>query len=202
MIERISGKIIEKSPTFCVLDCHGLGIGLQISLNTFQYLERTIDVETVHLHSYLHVREDALKLYGFASVAEKQLFQLLISISGVGPKLAISILSGSSTDDLRAAITNEDVGRLTRIPGVGKKTAQRVILELKEKINKQSAVEKIAALIPGAPQQYQKVNEAMLALMELGYKQQNARQAVEKILKQGADNLSLEELVVSALKEL
>lgn len=202
MIERISGKIIEKSPTFCVLDCHGLGIGLHISLNTFQYLEGADGAESVHLHSYLHVREDALKLYGFATVAEKQLFQLLLSISGVGPKLAIAILSGSSADDLRAAIIHEDVPRLTRIPGVGKKTAQRVILELKEKINKQSTVEKITALISDAPQQHQKINEAMLALMELGYKQQNARQAVEKILKQGDDNLSLEELVVSALKEL
>ncbi len=202
MIERISGKIIEKSPTFCVLDCHGVGVGLHISLNTFQYLEGADGAEPVLLHSYLHVREDALKLYGFATVAEKQLFQLLLSISGVGPKLAIAILSGSSADELRAAIIHEDVARLTRIPGVGKKTAQRVILELKEKINKQSAVEKIAALIPGAPRQHQKINEAMQALMELGYKQHNARQAVEKILKHGDDNLSLEELVVSALKEL
>ncbi len=179
-----------------------MGIGLHISLNTFQYLERADGAETVQLYCYLHVREDALQLYGFATAIEKQLFQLLISISGVGPKLAIAILSGSSADDLRIAIVHEDVARLTRIPGVGKKTAQRVILELKEKINKQASVEKIAALIPGAPQQHQKINEAMMALMELGYKQQNARQAVEKILKQGGDNLSLEELVVSALKEL
>lgn len=202
MIERISGKIIEKTPTFCVLDCHGFGIGLHISLMTFQYLERFGRADTVHLFSYLHVREDALQLFGFASDREKALFQLLISVSGVGPKLAISILSGSSSEELQTAIAREDVAALTRIPGVGKKTAQRVILELKEKISKRAAVEKMAALLPGGLQQQQKMNEALLALTELGYKHKDAQAALDKVIKRAGTDISLEELVVAALKEI
>lgn len=201
MIERISGKIIDKSPTFCVLDCHGLGIGLHISLTTFQYLERFGSTETAHLFSYLHVREDALQLYGFASEEEKTLFQLLISVSGVGPKLAIAILSGSTAEELQDAIAREDVAALTRIPGVGKKTAQRVILELKEKISRRAEVEKMAALLPGGIQQQQKMNEALLALTELGYKHKDARAALDRVIQRAGNEISLEELVVAALKE-
>ncbi len=202
MIERISGKIIEKTPTFCVLDCHGLGMGLHISLTTFQYLERFDSAEAVQLFCYLHVREDALQLFGFASAQEKALFQLLISVSGVGPKLAIAILSGSSSEELQSAIVREDVAALTRIPGVGKKTAQRVILELKEKISRRAEAEKMAALLPGGLQAHQKMNEALLALTELGYKPRDAQAALDKVIKRAGGDISLEELVVAALKEI
>ena len=202
MIEQVSGNILQKSPTFCVLDCHGIGVGLHISLNTFQFLEHS-ETTLVQLHAYLHVREDALQLFGFADPAEKQLFQLLISITGVGPKLAVSILSGYTPETLRDAITREDVGMLTRIPGVGKKTAQRLILELKEKINKQSQARQFAALIQdGAPSVSQHINEAILALTELGYKSKDAQEAVEQVIKSADGAISLEEIVVSALKKL
>ena len=103
MIERISGKLIEKTPTFCVVDCHGVGIGVHISLNTFQQIERYGAADAVALHTYLHVREDILQLYGFYDSAEKQLFQLLISISGVGPKMALAVLSGTLAQGIETA---------------------------------------------------------------------------------------------------
>jgi Holliday junction DNA helicase RuvA len=164
MIERITGKLFEKSPTFCVIDCHGVGLGLHISLNTFQKLERYPQNDVVSLHAYLHVREDVLQLYGFADLPEKKLFQLLISISGIGPRLALAILSGSSTDELRVAIAREDVAMLTRIPGVGRKTAQRLVLELTEKIQKQGEIEKLVAISSASQEQREKVNEVILAL--------------------------------------
>ncbi|MCB0287391.1 MAG: Holliday junction branch migration protein RuvA [Calditrichaeota bacterium] len=202
MIERISGNIIEKTPTFCIVDCHGMGIGLHISLNTFQYLERSDASQPVQLLTYLHVREDVLQLYGFSEMSEKKLFQMLISISGVGPKLAIAILSGSSTADLTQAIAMEDVAMLTRIPGVGKKTAQRLVLELKEKIGKQAEVQKIAAMAQAADSPQRHINEAIMALSELGYKPRDAQVAIEKVVKRAGKTLSLEEIVVNALREL
>ncbi len=201
MIERISGKLVEKSPTFCVLDCHGIGIGLHISLNTFQHLEKTPPTDSVELFSYLHVREDTLQLYGFYDVAEKEIFQLLISISGVGPKLGVAILSGCTTGELRMAIAQEDISALTRIPGVGRKTAQRLILELKEKIQKQSEIEQLAALPEIASQQQPMANEAILGLIELGFKQHEAQRAINKIMRQSGADISIEDLVKLALKE-
>lgn len=202
MIERISGKLIEKSPTFCVLDCHGLGIGLHISLNTFQHLENAAESDSVHLHTYLHVREDALQLFGFFSVPEKDIFQLLISISGVGPKLGIAILSGCTTEELKLAIAGGDVSALTRIPGVGKKTAQRLILELKEKIQTHASMEQLAST-PEISQQAQPVaNEAILALVSLGYKQHEAQRAINKVVRQADGELMLEEMIKQALKEI
>lgn len=200
MIERISGKIIEKTPTFCIVENNGLGIGLHISLNTFQQLEKNPPLENVMLHTYLHVREDALQLYGFANTAEKRIFQLLISISGVGPRLAIAILSGSTPQELQEAITREDVAMLTRIPGVGKKTAQRLILELKEKIQEQSRIEHLSISAPVPATEQGKVNEAILALMSLGYKQQEAQRAVDKVVKQFGADIPLEEMIKEALK--
>ena len=179
-----------------------MGIGLHISLNTFQYLERSDTSQPVQLLTYLHVREDVLQLYGFSEMSEKKLFQMLISISGVGPKLAIAILSGSSTADLTQAIAMEDVAMLTRIPGVGKKTAQRLVLELKEKIGKQAEVQKIAAMAQAADSPQRHINEAIMALSELGYKPRDAQVAIEKVVKRAGKTLSLEEIVVNALREL
>jgi Holliday junction DNA helicase RuvA len=201
MIERVSGKLLEKSPTFCVIDCYGVGLGLHISLNTFQKLEQFPPNDMASLHVYLHVREDLLQLYGFADLQEKKLFQLLISISGIGPRLAIAILSGSTTDELRAAIAREDVAMLTRIPGVGRKTAQRLVLELKEKIQKEGEIEKLVAISSVSQQQREKVNEAILALTSLGYKQQEAQKVIGKVLKRSGDEISLEEMIKLALKE-
>jgi len=202
MIERILGNLLEKSPTFCVIDCHGVGLGLHISLNTFQKLEKFHENTVVSLYAYLHVREDVLQLYGFADVAEKEMFQLLISISGVGPRLAIAVLSGSTTEELRSAIVREDVAMLTRIPGVGKKTAQRLVLELKEKIQKRGDIEKLVAISSASQQVRGKVNEAMLALVSLGYKQQEAQVAIDKVIKRSDSDLTLEEIIKQAFKEM
>ncbi len=202
MIERISGKLITKSPTFLVVDCHGLGFGISVSVNTSQALEQCRPGNDLHLHTYLHVREDTLQLFGFAEPAEKEVFQELISISGVGPKLAIAILSGITVDELKAAIVHGDVPMLTKIPGVGKKTAQRLILELKEKIQKHEEIEQTVALSYGSEQHRIKLNEAVAALISLGYKQRDARTAVNKIVQRSGDDLPIEEIVKLALKEM
>ncbi len=202
MIDRISGKLIEKTPTYCVVDCQGVGYGLHISLNTFQQLEKYPENAFVPMYTYLHVREDALQLFGFYEVAERVMFQMLISISGIGPRIAIAVLSGSSPAELRAAIAREDVGMLTRIPGVGRKTAQRLILELKEKIQKQKDIEQLAAISVVSQEQRSKVNEAILALTSLGYKQQEAQAAVDKVVRRLGDEISLEEMIKEAFKEV
>lgn len=202
MIERISGKLIEKTPTFCVVDCHGVGIGVHISLNTFQQIERYGAADAVALHTYLHVREDILQLYGFYDGAEKQLFQLLISISGVGPKMALAVLSGSSTAELRQAIALENVDMLIRIPGVGKKTAQRLVLELKEKIQKQPDISTLPEITGAPPETREKINEAMLALVGLGFKAPEVQRAIDRITRRQGLEISIEDLVKMALKEL
>ena len=202
MIERITGQLVENSPTYCIVDCHGVGLGLHISLNTFQFLERQPKNNPIQLITYLHVREDAMQLFGFADKSEKELFLLLNSVSGVGPRLAIAILSGYATDDLRRAIANEDVGTLTRIPGVGKKTAQRLVLELREKVGKSIPDSALAELAEVSHQSSRIVDEAIKALGELGFKTKDAQSAVEKVLKQANQQLSLEDLVVKALREL
>lgn len=202
MIERIRGNLTEKSPTFCVVDCHGVGLGLHISLNTFQKLEKFPETTVVSLYVYLHVREDILQLYGFSDIAEREMFQLLISISGVGPRLAIAVLSGSTTEELRGAIVQEDVAMLMRIPGVGKKTAQRLVLELKEKIQKRGDIEKLVAISAVSQQEREKVNEAILALVSLGFKQQEAQTAINKVIKRSDRDLTLEEIIKQAFKEI
>ena len=135
MIELVSGILRDKGATSCLVDCHGVGLGVSISLNTFQDIDHLQQWRYgVAVYISARIREDAMQLFGFSSADEKEMFQLLISVSGVGPKLALAILSGGPSGDLKASIGREDVAMLTRIPGVGKKTAQRLILELKEKI--------------------------------------------------------------------
>ena len=175
MIERITGKLLENSPTYCIVDCHGVGLGLHISLNTFQFLKSQPQNNPIQLITYLHVREDALQLFGFADKSEKELFLLLNSVSGVGPRLAIAILSGYVTDDLRRAIASEDVETLTRIPGVGKKTAQRLVLELREKVGQTVADSALTELAQTSQQSSRVVDEAIKALSELGFKAKDAQ---------------------------
>lgn len=201
MIERISGRLLEKTPTWCVIDCHGVGMGLHISLGTFQQLDGIGPGDAVALHTHLHVREDVLQLFGFAEAEEKRYFRLLTTVSGVGPRLALAVLSGVKPDDLRQAIAREDVSRLTHIPGVGKKTAQRLILELREKIDREAAM---SETLPGSPlpAQREQYQEAALALLSLGYKDGEARRAIEKVAGAADGDLALEEVIKRALKEL
>ncbi|MEJ2050107.1 MAG: Holliday junction branch migration protein RuvA [Calditrichota bacterium] len=200
MIEQIQGKLIKKSPTFCVVDCHGVGLGVFISLNTYEALNNSSD--TIELLTYLHVRDDALQLFGFTTEEERNVFRMLVSISGIGPKLAITILSGLSVQELTEAIASEDYMQLTQIPGVGKKTAQRVVLELKEKVAAGLDLA-ISREFPKMPaREGDKVNEAFLALIALGYKQPDARKAIHKVIQNNSADLSVEEMVKLALKEV
>lgn len=201
MIAQVSGQMLEKSPTWCVIDCHGIGIGMHISLNTYQQLERIGKGEKAVLLTHLHVREDALQLFGFSAGDERDLFRLLINVSGVGPRLALAILSGSSADELQLSIAREDIDSLTRIPGVGKKTAQRLVLELKEKLSLQMPASQAVAGLP-ANTPISKINEALMAMMALGFKQPIAKRAIDKVLQVQGEDVSVEDLIKGALKEL
>lgn len=201
MIESISGTVIEKSPTFCVLNCHGLGIGLHISINTFQKLQ-DMSADQVFLYTHLYVREDALQLYGFSEAKEREFFRMLIAVSGIGPRMALAVLSGLNIDELEVAISQNDVDTLTRIPGVGRKTAQRLILELREKIATRADLQTVPGAGMAGGMDREKMNEAILALVTLGYRQIEAKKAIERLMAQNGSRLSLEELIKEALKEI
>jgi len=199
MIEQINGILLKKFPTFCVINCQGIGIGLFISLNTYRYLGE--QSEEIELLTHLHVREDALQLYGFAVEEERDLFRKLINVSGIGPRLAMTMLSGLPVEEFKRALASEDVDLLTKIPGVGKKTAQRVILELKEKID--ISGEAILTELPAmAAIDREKIEEALRALVTLGYKQYQAKAALEKVIKKYGKELSLEDTIKLALQEM
>jgi Holliday junction DNA helicase RuvA len=199
MIEQICGVLLKKFPTFCVINCQGIGIGLFISLNTYRYLGE--QSEKIELLTHLHVREDALQLYGFAVEEERDLFRKLINVSGIGPRLAMTILSGLPVEEFKRALASEDVDLLTKIPGVGKKTAQRVVLELKEKID--IAGEGILTELPAmAAKDREKIEEALRALVTLGYKQYQAKAALGKVIKKYSKELSLEDTIKLALQEM
>ncbi len=199
MIEQIRGDIIHKSPTFCVVDCHGIGIGLFISVNTYQKLGQ--EGSTAEMLTHLYVRDDALQLYGFGDAEEREMFRHLIGVSGIGPRLALSILSGMTVPQLIQAISLEDYQILTKIPGVGKKTAQRLILELKEKVKISEEILPAASVIT-SPEVRDRVSDALLALTTLGYKHGDARRAIDRVLQNTSSDLALDELIKLALQEL
>lgn len=191
MIGFLTGKIISSKPTKVLLDVNGVGYNIAISINTF---EKINGKETVSLFIHTSVKEDSISLFGFYSEAEKEMFELLISVSGIGPKIALSLLSGIQTDDLRNAIIASDISRIVAVPGIGRKTAERLVLELRTKVD-QIAEEGTTAISIDIK------NEAVAALSTLGYNFKAADTVVRKIL-QAQPNLSLEELVKRALGEL
>jgi holliday junction DNA helicase RuvA len=191
MIGYLTGKIISAKPTQILLDVNGVGYEIRISINTF---ERIGGKETISLFIHTHVKEDAINLFGFYSEAEKEMFELLISISGVGPKSALSLLSGISTDDLKQAIITSNVERMIAVPGIGRKTAERLILELKNKV-RDIKEEGITQAKPSLQK------EAVAALSTLGYNLASSEKVVNKILSELPDS-SLEELIKRSLKEL
>ncbi len=180
MIAHIRGQILSKAPNAVVLDCGGVGYELAISVATYTEL-RDIGAEA-RLHVHTHVREDALQLFGFAELAEKRLFEKLLTISGIGPKLAITVLSGISAERLVGAIRGGDHATLTKIPGIGKKTAERVVLELKDKLDDMAGVtmtpagEVVVSLGVVA-------DDVLSALVNLGYPRAAAQKAVETAAK-------------------
>ena len=165
MISSLRGKVVARMLDGVVLDVNGVGYRIQTTLRA---LRKAQGGEEVTLDTYLHVREDALQLYGFAEAAERELFEHFLSVSGVGPKVALAILSGSTPADLRRAIALEDITRFVAIPGIGKKTAERVVLELKEKIG-------IIETPAGAPEHELMARDA---LVELGYSLLEAERAL------------------------
>jgi Holliday junction DNA helicase RuvA len=183
MIGHLRGTVLEKHPNQVIVEAAGVGYDVQIPISTYTSLPA--EGSAVSLRIYTHVREDALLLFGFATSEEKALFERLISVSGIGPKLAVTVLSGLPTPDLITAIRNADVQRLVRIPGVGKKTAERVVLELKDKL---VGVEGGAAVAPEQPAAAWTPLErdVLSALQNLGCSRPAAEEAIRKVKQRGA----------------
>jgi Holliday junction DNA helicase RuvA len=178
MIAHLRGKLLVKHPNQAVVDVGGVGYDVVISVPTFSDLPAAGSEVSLHVHT--HVREDQLALYGFLRLAEKQLFEKLIGVSGIGPKLAITILSGMATDEMMAAIRGGDVARLTRIPGIGRKTAERMVLELRDKLAAPAAgIEMAAPTLNGIEE------DVLSALMNLGYQRAAAERALAVAAKNG-----------------
>jgi len=192
------GKLLEKQPPAILLDVQGVGYELEASMSTFYQLPEC--GENITLHTHLVVREDAQLLYGFYSLTERQMFRNLIKISGVGPKLALTILSGMSAQDFANCILEGDSKALTRLPGVGKKTAERLVIELKDRLEKDHA-SKLPNTVDGSPAAIERhtnpVNDAVSALISLGYKAQQASQMVRDI---DVDDKSTEDIIRTALQ--
>ncbi len=199
MIARLTGKIVYKSPEFTIIDVNGMGYQVFVPLSTFYELPD--DGAAVSLHTYTHVREDTLQLYGFHTMAEKSMFMCLTGISGIGPKLAVNILSGSPIADLEAAIATGDAVRLTRIPGVGKKTAERMVVELRDQIGKKMAAPSYAG-VARKDEEDKLYSDAVSALVNLGYKRPAAEHAIDRVRQGDEITLSLEELLKQALKTI
>jgi holliday junction DNA helicase RuvA len=195
MIAQLRGTLENKRPNQVLVDVGGVGYLVHVPLSTFYALGELHSGVTLLIHT--QVREDAIALYGFLSAREKHLFELLISASGVGPVLALKILSGMSVDDLVPAVRAGDLARLTRIPGVGRKTAERMIVELRDKLAAEEAPE---GARPAAPPRGA-ASDVVSALLNLGYEQRAAEQAVERTGKNGA-SASFETILRAALQEL
>ena len=192
MIGRLSGTLAERNPPQVVVDCNGVGYEVEAPMSTFYKLPAT--GETVALHTHLTVREDAHLLFGFGSLTEKALFRELIKISGIGPKLALTILSGVSVDDFWETVRAGDVVRLTKLPGVGKKTAERLVVEMRDKAGGAST-ESMAVGMPAMADT--PLQEARSALTALGYKPAEVQRFTEAVYK---DGMSTEQIIQEALK--
>ena len=189
MIGRVQGILVEKNFPQVIVSCNGVGYEIDVPMSTFYPLPRA--GEEVTLLTHLVVREDAHLLYGFLTAGERAAFRQLLKISGVGPKVALSVLSGMSVDDLSAAVAAEDAGRLQKIPGIGKKTAERLVLELRDKLPKTITV--VRAADAGAAG-----SDVLNALLALGYNEREAAAAVKQI----PADLQLADAIRHALKHL
>jgi len=196
MIDYLNGKLVHKDPTYVLLDVGGIGYHVNISLQTYSKIK---DEEQLRLLTFLHIKEDAHTLDGFKEQHEKRLFLLLISINGVGPNTGLMILSSLSSEEIEQAILSGDVATIQGVKGIGTKTAQRIILELKDKVGKSTSGETAAPL--GFLQGGNKIREeALQALMTLGFPKAVAEKNLAIVLKKSGGNLSLEELIKASLK--
>ena len=188
MIEHVRGVLQYKSPAFIVIETGGIGYKISLPLSSYGLLPR--EGEEIKINTYLHCREDGLSLYGFLNQEERGFFLLLISISKIGPKSALRMLSSISPFEFKKAIKRGDLTTLTDIPGIGKKTAQRLILELKEKIEEE--------IIEAGDEEL--VKDALSALLSLGYTRNEARKAVKEVINASKEEIDLASLIKEALK--
>ena len=193
MITQIRGRLVERNPTDVVVDCNGVGYLLHISLNTFAALPSD---ENVTLYSHLVVREDAHILYGFATKTEREVFKLLISVSGVGPSIARTMLSSMTADEIQHAIASGNLQIIQSVKGIGAKTAQRVLVDLKDKILKSFDMDQISS-----PTNNTNKDEALSALEVLGFARKAAEKVIDKIIGE-TPNATVENLIKQALKNL
>ncbi len=193
MITQIRGRLIEKNPTYVVVDCNGVGYLLNISFNTFSVLPND---ENILLYTHLAVREDAHTLYGFISKMEREMFRLLISVSGVGASTARTMLSSMTAQEIQQAIANEDVKVIQSAKGIGAKTAQRLIVDLKDKVIKTFDINEVVVIESNTNK-----DEALSALEVLGFARKQSEKVIVKILKETPD-ASVETLIKQALKNL
>lgn len=193
MIAHLQGRMVEKSPTDVVIECNGVGYQVNISLHTYSLLP---DSENVKLYTYLQIKEDAQTLFGFAEKAERELFKLLLSVSGVGAGTARTMLSSLEPRQVIAAIASGNDGVIQAIKGIGAKTAQRVILDLKDKVLKLYDLEEVSA-----PGYNTNKDEALSALEVLGFNKKLAEKALEKVLKE-SPTANVEMMIKQALKNL
>lgn len=199
MIAFLTGRLAAKTPTHLTLDVQGVGYEVFIPLSTYYALPNLDEVTALNIHT--HLREDAIQLFGFLSQAEKDMFLLLTTVSGIGPKLALSVLSSLSVTDLVSAIQTENVDKLATVPGIGKKSAGRIALELKDKVGTIQS-----GSVPAAHSEQRGADglfeDALSALVNLGYRSQDAREALKRVTKAAAGPFVLKDLIREGLKEL
>lgn len=193
MITQIKGRLVEKNPTYVVVDCSGVGYLLHISLNTFSALP---EEEAITLYSHLSVKEDSHTLYGFIDKTEREIFRLLISVSGVGPSIARTMLSSMTSEEIQHAIASENIALIQSVKGIGAKTAQRVIIDLRDKILKTYDLDTISVV-----QSNTNKDEALSALEVLGFNRKQSDKVLNTILKENSE-ASVEFLIKNALKSL
>ena len=193
MITHIRGKLVEKNPTFVIIECNGIGYFLHISLHTYSKIP---DVEAVKLFTYFSVKEDSQTLFGFSDKIEREIFKLLISVSGVGTSIARTMLSSMSPDQIQQAIASEDVATIQSVKGIGAKTAQRVIIDLRDKIVKTYLFSEDSNQTNNTIKE-----EALSALEVLGFSRKQVEKLVQKIIQEAPDT-ALEEIIKQALKTL
>ncbi len=200
MITFLEGVLVEALPTHVVVSVQGVGYHVAIPLSSFDKLPAV--GQQIKILTHLQVREDAHILYGFCSSAERDLFRLLVAnVSGIGPRTALDVLSGTSVTSFKAAVVAGDTASLSRVKGIGKKTAERIVVELKDKVGIAAAWEAASAAHAPTPQEAQ-INDAVLALIALGYKQADAHKAVKTAQEKSGGALNVEEVVRAALKLL
>ncbi len=193
MITKIKGKLIEKSPTSLVVDCNGIGYEINISLNTFSQIPNG---ESIKLFTHLQVKEDAHILFGFHTLIERSMFRLLISVSGIGTSIARTMLSSLKPEQIQRAIVNEDLQKIKGIKGIGLKTAQRVLIELKDKVKLLNGNDEIPSLESNTIK-----DEALSALEVLGYSRRSSENVIDNLIQSNPGS-SLEELIKDALNKL